>query len=101
MVDAATSGEEVHHLALADVRNLQVEVGRRNLAQVGVVGPVMASSVVVVDVDPVLGAGVALPRDGPEALGRGPARKPEGGWLDLGDPWGLDRLALDRSFRQL
>lgn len=100
-MNAATGEEEVHHLALADVRNLQRAVGRRNLVQVGVVGPAVASSVVVVDVGPVLGAGVALPRDGTETLGRGPVEKPEGGWLDLGDRWGLARLTLDCSFRQL
>jgi len=83
--------EEVHHLASVDVRNLRGVVGRRNQVQVEVVGPVVASfvvasSVVVVDVVPVLGAGVAPLRDETEALDQGPGGQPGDGWLDLGDP---------------
>ena len=95
-------GEEEHlRLALVDVRNLQGVVGRHNQVQVEVVGPAVASSVVLVDVVPILEAGVVPLRDGTEALDQGLVGKPEGGWRDLGDPLDLVRLASDCSFQQL
>lgn len=99
MVDAVTD-EEDHHLASADVHNLQGVVGRRNQVQVEVVDRGVASSVVV-DVVLVLGVGVAPLQDGTEALDQDLVEKLEGGLLDLGGPLDLAHLALDRSFRRL
>jgi len=60
VVDAVMGGEG-RHLALVDVHSLRVVVGRRSQVRVEVVDRAVASSAVVVDVDPVLGgAGVAL-----------------------------------------
>ena len=101
MVHAVTGEEEEHHLALVDVRNLQGVVDRRKQVQAEVVGRAVASSVEAVDVVLVLGAGAALLQDGTDALDQGPVGKLEDGWLDLGDPRDLVRLALNRSFRQL
>jgi len=108
--DAAMSEEGDHYPALVDARNLQWVVDRRNQVQVVVgcrsqvqvegVDRAAASSVVAVDVVPVLGAGVALLQDGVEALGQGLAGKLEDGWQDWEDPWDLARLTLDRSSRQ-
>jgi len=64
VVDAVT--DEEGHLASVDVHNLQGVVGLRNRVQVEVVDRAVASSVVV-DVVPVLGAGVAPLQDGTEA----------------------------------
>jgi len=101
VVHAVTGEEEEHHLALVDVRNLQGVVDRRKQVQAEVVGRAVASSVEAVDVVLVLGAGAALLQDGTDALDQGPVGKLEDGWLDLGDPRDLVRLALNRSFRQL
>lgn len=99
-VDAVMCVGGNHHLASADVHNLQGVVGRRNLVPVGVVDRVVASSAVV-GVAPLLGVGVVPLQDGTEALDQGLVMKLEGGWLYLEGPWNLARLALDRSFRRL
>ena len=99
MVDVVMGGED-HRLALVDVHNPRGVVGPRNQTQAEVVDRGVASSVVV-DVDPVLGPGVAPLQGGVETLGRGPAGKPEDGWLGWGDPLDLARLVLDRSSRRL
>jgi hypothetical protein len=90
-------GEEAHYLAFAfaSVHNLRREVSRRNQVQVEVVGLVVVSSA---EFD--LGVWVALHQDGAEALDQGLLGILEDGWLNFGDPWGLD-LALGRSSRQL
>ena len=92
--------EEGHHLASVDAHNLQGAEGHRNQARVEVVDRGAASSVVV-DVDLVLGAGVAPRQNGAGALGQGPAKKLEDGWLGWGHPLDLARLGLDRSSRRL
>jgi len=99
-VEDVVMGEEDHHLGSVDAHNLQGAEGRRNQARVEVVDRGVASSVVV-DVDLVLGAGVAPHRNGAGALGQGLAGKPEGGWLGWGHPLDLARLGLDRSSRRL
>ena len=94
-------GEEDHHLALVGVRNLQGVVDHHIQVQAEVVDRVVASSAVVVVVDPVLGVGVALLQDVAEALDQGLVGKLEDGWLGWGVPRDLAHLALDHSFRQL
>lgn len=101
VVDAVMDEGRCHHLASVDVHSLQGAVGRQNPVQAEVVGLEVASSVVAVDVVPVLGAEVAPLQDGTEALGQGLVGKPEDGWLDLGGPWDLAHLTLGRSSRQL
>jgi hypothetical protein len=101
VVDAVTDEGEDHHLASVDVHNPQGAVGRHNQVQVEVVDRAVASSVVVVDVVPVLGVGVAPLQGGAEPSDQDLLGKLGGGLLDLEDPWDLARLTLDRSFRQL
>lgn len=100
VVGAVVGEEEDLHLALVGVRSLQGAVDRRNQVQVEDVDRAVASSVVV-DVDPCLGVGLALLRGGAETSDRDLVGKLEDGWLGWGDPRGLARQALDRSFRRL
>lgn len=101
VVGAVMGAEGVPHLALADARNLRGAVGRRNQVQVEVVDQAVASSAVVVVVDPCLGVGVALLQDGAETSDQDLVGRLGGGWLGWGDQQGLARPPLDRSFRQL
>lgn len=94
------TGEEDHPLASVDARNFQGVAGRRGQARVEDVDQAVGSSVVV-DAVPVLGASAALLQDGAEALDQGLAGRLVDGWLGWGDPRGLARLGLVRSFRQL
>lgn len=101
VVDAVTDEEEDHHLGSVGVHNPQGVVGRRNQVQVEVVDREVASSVVEVGAVLFLGAGEVPLQDGTEASDQYLVGKLEGGLPDLGDPWDLAHLALDRSFRQL
>lgn len=100
VVDVVMGGVEDCYLASVDVRNLQGVGDRRSQVQAEVVDREAASSVAA-DVDPVLGAGVALLQGGAETSDQDLVGKLEGGWLGWRDQRGLDRLALDHSFRQL
>jgi hypothetical protein len=101
VVDAVMGEEEDHHLASVDVHNPQGAVGRHNQVQVEVVDRGWHHLWWWWTLSRSLEWGWPPSRNGAEASDQDLAGKLGGGWLDLGDPWDLARLALDRSSRQL